>query len=200
MQTPNETAFADSSAPIGLTADEFTESREFLDADLEVVEEPVSSSDVYADDPVRLYLREMGSASLLTRQGEVNLARRIERGKLRVRKVLSRAPLVQQTVMSLYEDIRQEKKKLDHLVELGGPDEPAKERARAAAMEGFERIRTLHDDCAALAHKLESTSRRSVHVRAKLKGRLARANVKLSRAIREVPFFFDAVDDLRRSS
>ena len=39
---------------------------------------------IYTDDPVRVYLREMGAVPLLTREGEVNLARRMERGKLRM--------------------------------------------------------------------------------------------------------------------
>ena len=44
---------------------------------------PVEES-IYTDDPVRVYLREMGAVPLLTREGEVNLARRMERGKLRM--------------------------------------------------------------------------------------------------------------------
>ena len=46
---------------------------------------------IYTDDPVRVYLREMGSVPLLTREGEVNLARRMERGKLRMQKAVSRS-------------------------------------------------------------------------------------------------------------
>ena len=46
------------------------------------------------NDPVRMYLREMGSVPLLTREGEVELAKRIERGQTAVRKALSRSPLV----------------------------------------------------------------------------------------------------------
>ena len=46
---------------------------------------------IYTDDPVRVYLREMGAVPLLTREGEVNLARRMERGKLRMQKAISRS-------------------------------------------------------------------------------------------------------------
>src|SRR5712675_2351550 len=46
------------------------------------------------NDPVRMYLREMGTVPLLTREGEVEIARRIERGKLAVIKSISRTPLV----------------------------------------------------------------------------------------------------------
>ena len=50
---------------------------------------------IYTDDPVRVYLREMGAVPLLTREGEVDLARRMERGKLRMQKAISRSALVQ---------------------------------------------------------------------------------------------------------
>jgi len=45
------------------------------------------------NDPVRIYLREMGIVALLTREGEVDIAKRIERGKLSALKALSRSPL-----------------------------------------------------------------------------------------------------------
>lgn len=44
------------------------------------------------NDPVRMYLREMGSVPLLTREGEIELAKRIERGQAAVRKAISRSP------------------------------------------------------------------------------------------------------------
>ena len=59
---------------------------------------PVEES-IYTDDPVRVYLREMGAVPLLTREGEVDLARRMERGKLRMQKAISRSALVQRVVV-----------------------------------------------------------------------------------------------------
>src|SRR6187397_416066 len=53
------------------------------------------------NDPVRMYLREMGTVPLLTREGEVEIARRIERGKLAVIKSISRTPLVAKRVIQL---------------------------------------------------------------------------------------------------
>src|SRR5947209_17813451 len=58
------------------------------------------------DDPVRVYLREMGSVRLLNRQGEIVLAKRMERGRLRMRKPLSRSPLVWRTVLALSDGVR----------------------------------------------------------------------------------------------
>ena len=57
------------------------------------------------NDPVRMYLREMGTVPLLTREGEVEIARRIERGQYIVLKSLSRAPLVVQEICGLNEDM-----------------------------------------------------------------------------------------------
>src|SRR5947199_7318779 len=53
------------------------------------------------NDPVRMYLREMGTVPLLTREGEVEIARRIERGKLAVIKSISRTPLIAKRVITL---------------------------------------------------------------------------------------------------
>ena len=58
------------------------------------------------NDPVRMYLREMGTVPLLTREGEVEIAKRIERGQLRVLKALSRSPIVIREIMGLGEDLK----------------------------------------------------------------------------------------------
>jgi len=58
------------------------------------------------DDPVRIYLREMGAVPLLTREGEVEIAKRIERGQLRVLKALSRSPIVIRQILAIAEDLK----------------------------------------------------------------------------------------------
>jgi len=58
------------------------------------------------NDPVRMYLREMGTVPLLTREGEVEIAKRIERGQLRVMKAVSRSPIVIREIIALGEDLR----------------------------------------------------------------------------------------------
>src|ERR1700733_1045184 len=56
-------------------------------------------------DPVRLYLREMGSVKLLNREGEIGIARRIERGQKKVRRTLSRCPVVIQELIRMGTEI-----------------------------------------------------------------------------------------------
>jgi RNA polymerase primary sigma factor len=58
------------------------------------------------NDPVRIYLREMGTVPLLTREGEVDIAKRIERGQLRVLKALSRSPFVIRQILAIAEDLK----------------------------------------------------------------------------------------------
>jgi RNA polymerase primary sigma factor len=57
-------------------------------------------------DPVRLYLREMGTVPLLTRQGETEIAKRFERGHLRVLKAMSRSPVVIQELLTIGADLK----------------------------------------------------------------------------------------------
>ncbi len=58
------------------------------------------------NDPVRMYLREMGTVPLLTREGEVEIAKRIERGKKAVLRVIARTPMAAQEVMRLGEKLQ----------------------------------------------------------------------------------------------
>jgi RNA polymerase primary sigma factor len=68
------------------------------------------------NDPVRMYLREMGTVPLLTREGEVEIAKRIERGQLRVLKALSRSPIVIKEILQLGEDLKRGARSIKELV------------------------------------------------------------------------------------
>jgi RNA polymerase primary sigma factor len=68
------------------------------------------------NDPVRMYLREMGTVPLLTREGEVEIAKRIERGQLRVLKALSRSPIVIKEILALGEDLKRGIRSIKELV------------------------------------------------------------------------------------
>ncbi len=113
-------------------SEEFPSGREFEDllsdldtAGVEILEEPkldfekkgedgedfadldlaIEASDK-TNDPVRTYLREMGTVPLLTREGEIELAKRNERGQWSVRKALSRSPIVIREIVQLGEELR----------------------------------------------------------------------------------------------
>jgi RNA polymerase primary sigma factor len=68
------------------------------------------------NDPVRMYLREMGTVPLLTREGEVEIAKRIERGQMRVLKALSRSPIVINELLALGEDLKKSVRSIKEVV------------------------------------------------------------------------------------
>ncbi len=68
------------------------------------------------NDPVRMYLREMGTVPLLTREGEVEIAKRIERGQLRVLKAISRSPIVIREIVALGEDLKKGLRSIKEIV------------------------------------------------------------------------------------
>ena len=78
---------------------------------------------VYTDDPVRVYLREMGAVPLLNREGEVDLARRMERGKFRMWKAISRNRTTIRTLLELYEDIKHGEIKITSVVDIPTGDD-----------------------------------------------------------------------------
>src|SRR5947199_6126487 len=80
----------------------FDESEESEDVELDLTPGALEKT----NDPVRMYLREMGTVPLLTREGEVEIAKRIERGQLRVLKALSRSPIVINELLALGDDLK----------------------------------------------------------------------------------------------
>ncbi len=68
------------------------------------------------NDPVRMYLREMGTVPLLTREGEVEIAKRIERGKLAVIKSISRTPTVARAIMTMGDQLKNDERSVRELV------------------------------------------------------------------------------------
>ena len=70
------------------------------------------------NDPVRMYLREMGTVRLLTRDGEIELARRIERGRHAVDKALSRSALVMSEILQIHEELARQDLDVREVIQL----------------------------------------------------------------------------------
>jgi RNA polymerase primary sigma factor len=125
-----------------------------------VVDEEESDEDVELDlsagaldktnDPVRLYLREMGVVPLLTREGEVAIAKRIERGQLKTQKAISRSPIAVRELLKIGEELEAGVANIRETVifaeqaELAGDEDRDKaEEYKAWTIEGIENIRKL---------------------------------------------------------
>jgi RNA polymerase primary sigma factor len=94
------------------------------------------------NDPVRMYLREMGTVPLLTREGEVEIARRIERGQNAALKSLSRAPLAIQEIFVMGEEVTKNALSARDIVQIPDPimtDELVEEKRRE-----FVQVRGRH--------------------------------------------------------
>ena len=143
------------------------------------------------DDPVRAYLREIGTASLLTREGEIDLARRMERGQNRVKKALSRAPLVIQEMLKLGEALEQNRVSVrDVLImpDSNGIDSFGTEQKEqllqriAEIAKHYEKAQQFHQQLQAVSHSLKPKQHRM------LRYNLARSLVSLSRIYRRIQF------------
>ena len=184
---------AEGREPLGLPFDEesnFFHPEEVQDEEFHGAQQVEES--IYTDDPVRVYLREMGSVPLLTREGEVTLARKMERGKLRMQKAISRSPLIQGMVYEFSELVRKGAEDVDSYVDFGPSDieegSPADVKRRTDMSELF--LAYLAAD-----KKLQQTSEKhgavpaiNKKLRKKWAGKVARSMVELSRALRGIPF------------
>jgi RNA polymerase primary sigma factor len=100
------------------------------------------------NDPVRLYLREMGVVPLLTREGEVAIAKRIERGQLKTQKAIARSPIAVKELLKIGEELEAGTVSIREIVnfseqaELTG-DEDKAEEYRSWTIEGIQNIRKL---------------------------------------------------------
>src|SRR5918992_6318746 len=114
------------------------------------------------NDPVRMYLREMGTVPLLTREGEVEIARRIERGKLAVIKSISRTPLVAKKVILLGDQLRAGERTIRELVIFNDEeitDERIEERAQQFGRQ-VDGVRKARLNVEKFAEKLESVPKK----------------------------------------
>ena len=95
------------------------------------------------NDPVRMYLREMGTVPLLTREGEVEIARRIERGQNTVLKSLFRAPLVIRDIIAMGDEVAQELLPARDVVQIADPmlNEEASEEKRGEFVQAESHFR-----------------------------------------------------------
>jgi RNA polymerase primary sigma factor len=145
---------------------------------------------IYADDPVRVYLREMGAVPLLTRQGELDLAQRMERGKLRIQKAISRSALVQLVVLGLADQLKKGTEELENLVDIGDIEEDpaADEKRRSEIRRLFADVVVLHQKQRQLGEKLETIPLANKKLRRRCQGKPARAKVGTSLAVRKIPF------------
>ena len=142
------------------------------------------------NDPVRLYLREMAVVPLLTREGEVAIARRIERGQLRAHKSISRAPICIEETIALGESLKRGEIGIRDLVNFNDQDVITDEVIEAtsnAAQEQIAEVKKAYARALKLQERVLAEPKRSLKL-PKLRRKLARARVELARLQRSIDF------------
>jgi RNA polymerase primary sigma factor len=143
------------------------------------------------NDPVRMYLREMGTVPLLTREGEVEIAKRIERGQMRVLKAISRSPIVIREIAALGEDLKRGVRNVKEVV-IFDEEELTEDVVQTRVKATVARIEALvkHQKKIALLDEKLATPAVKAKVREsrKLRWAIARERVYISRIVRELKY------------
>ena len=141
-----------------------------------------------ANDPVRMYLREMGTVPLLTRDGEVEIAKRIERGQLTVLKVLSRSPVIVREIITVGDQLKRDPSIIKDILRFSDEeltDETIEEKHQET-LHLIEQIGDTYKKINQLRAKLEGTPRSKKRQYRRAWWNLAHVRVQLSRLVRSL--------------
>jgi len=137
------------------------------------------------NDPVRLYLREMGTVPLLSREGEVEIAKRVEHGQRVVLKALSRSPLVVREILTIGDQLKKKQISIRDIVSVNEDeitDERLDEKA-AGVLEVIDSIRKHERQAHKIRFKL-SRCRKGSRLYKKHLSMLARYRIPIAWKVR----------------
>ena len=146
------------------------------------------------NDPVRMYLREMGTVPLLTREGEVEIAKRIERGKLAVIKSISRTPTVAKKILEMGEQLKAGQRTIREIA-IFTDEEVTEDRLEERAKEVLRQIDTVKKAIGAFKTAeakfgtlKKGKTKAELSKWRKARGSMLRKRVQISKAIRRIEF------------
>jgi RNA polymerase primary sigma factor len=151
-----------------------------------------SGADGKSQDPVRVYLREMGSVPLLTREEEVVIAKRIERGQLVVMKAITRSPIVIKELIVVRDDLRSGARQIKEIVQFNEEELTEAKIANKTkqALKSIDRIAELSETSLKQAAKLAEIPKSKKHSYVRAKWALARTRIQISVAFRDIPLYW----------
>ena len=142
------------------------------------------------NDPVRMYLREMGTVPLLTREGEVAIAKRIERGQLLVLKTITRAPLILKELLQVGEDLKNGSRSIKEIVQFDDEEltEEKIETKTRDTLRQIDKVAKLYLNAMKQAAKLQRIPRSKKRPYLHARYDLSRTRVEMSKLVRELDF------------
>ena len=171
--------------PVDHELDRVVDTAVELDETPALSEEALRPSASPAEDPVRLYLKEIGKVSLLKAEEEVTIGRRIEVGQIALRRALGRVPFATAKLLALVDRVRREEVPLDDVILLpeGGEPTPSEVRSSLAA---FARVRRLEREIERLQTALVD-KRRSKTTRANYNKWIAQNRASIQSVLENLP-------------
>ena len=142
------------------------------------------------NDPVRMYLCDMGTVPLLTREGEVAIAKRIERGQMLVLKTISRSPIVLQAMLTIGKELRKDIRSIKEIVLFDNEKltEEKIENKTKQTLKIIDKIQKLYQVALKQAAKLENTPKSKKRAYLRAKHALARTRIQMSQLVRSIDF------------
>ena len=148
------------------------------------------------NDPVRLYLREMAIVPLLTRDGEVSIARRIERGRQRAMKAISRSPVCIEDLIEIGERLRSGEMHIKELVTFSEQEPITEERIEEylnATLEAITELKKNYMRTLKLYERLREENKKSLKL-PRLRRKLAMSRIEVSRQARALDLLLQQHD------
>jgi RNA polymerase primary sigma factor len=142
------------------------------------------------NDPVRMYLREMGTVPLLTREGEVAIAKRIERGQLLVLKTITRSPIVVKELIAIADDLRNGTRSIKEIVQFDDEEltEEKIDNKTRQTLKILDKIASLYDLALKQALKLERTPKAKKRSYLHARYAISRTRIEMSQLARSIEF------------
>ncbi|MBI2898022.1 MAG: sigma-70 family RNA polymerase sigma factor, partial [Deltaproteobacteria bacterium] len=143
-----------------------------------------------SSDPVRMYLRKMGSVSLLTREGEVEIAKRIEEGERKILEVILNSPIAIREIIELGDKLRKGKVRVKEIArdysDASEDEEFDEEEANRRVLKTIDKVKRLDREMAAAREQLDGTKRISEARRVDLKDGIENAKEQIIEALVEL--------------
>jgi RNA polymerase primary sigma factor len=140
------------------------------------------------NDPVRIYLREMGTVPLLTREGEVALAKRIERGRLLVLKTITRSPIVIKELLEVRKDLIEGRRSVKEVVVFDEEEfkEENIEKKTRQIQKTLDKVAALYDTALKQAARLARTPKSKKRPYLQARYALSRTRIQMSLVARSL--------------
>jgi len=164
--------------------------------------ERTGSDDSYSgksNDPVRMYLRKMGSVSLLTREGEVEIAKRIEDGEIKVFEVILKSKVGLEEILDIGEKLKKGKIRVKDVVKDGDVEEGQEfdeEEVTKRVIRLLDKVRKIEGQSQKVREEIEQGKKLNDKQKKALKAQLDKHRVELIDTLREVRFNKKQVDSL----